>query len=124
MEGKILIIDDDKMISDAYLMKLQKSGLIVESIQDGKLALEKIEETEPDIVLMDVAMYPMSGLDILKALQERPIQKRPKVVLLTNVEEQESIDAAYRLGAVDYLIKAKFTPTEVLKRVEAILQKQ
>lgn len=121
MKGKVLIVDDDQMIAETYLLRLQRSGFEAEAVQDGKTAIKKIEESDPDVVLLDAAMYPMNGFDVLKAINKMPGGKKIRVIFLTNVDEQQSMDEAKNLGAVDYIVKAKSTPAEVAEKVEKVM---
>lgn len=120
---KILIIDDDPFITDLYLLKLKEQGFLVESAANGKIGLEKIKTYGPDLVLLDIVMPALDGFDLLHKLKEQESLHKPKVVLLTNLGQKEEVERGMKLGAVDYIIKANFTPTEVVEKIKNILAK-
>lgn len=119
-KNKILIIDDDPLILDMYLLKFKEEGFRVETAQDGKSGLAKIREYTPNVVLLDVVMPAMDGFDVLRELQKTD-QGHPKVILLTNLGQNEDIERGMKLGADDYIIKAHFTPSEVIEKVKQVV---
>ncbi|KKU52191.1 MAG: hypothetical protein A3H69_03120 [Candidatus Sungbacteria bacterium RIFCSPLOWO2_02_FULL_47_9] len=120
---KVLVVDDDQFISEMYILKLRESGFDAESAADGVAALEKIKKNEPAIVLLDIVLPNMDGFDILKKLADEKLLKKTSVVLLSNLGEKKDIEKGLALGAIDYIVKAHFTPSEVVERVEKILKK-
>lgn len=118
---KVLIIDDDPFILDMYALKFRADGFQVEVAHDGKAGLEKIKAIAPAIVLVDVVMPVMDGFELLEAL--KGVTPRPKIILLTNLGQKENIERGMALGADDYIIKAHFTPSEVVKKTKEILKK-
>lgn len=119
---KILIVDDDLMISDMYLLKFRESGFEAEAASDGKTAVQMIEKDQPDVVLLDIVMPQMDGFDVLREISKKNLAKKPKVILLTNVGQKEDVEKGMSLGAVEYIIKANFTPSEVVEKVKAVLK--
>lgn len=120
LKPKVLIIDDDPFILDMYVLKFKAEGFDVQTAQDGKTGLKKIKEQQPNVLLLDVVMPSMDGFAILQELKK----KRPdgmKIILLTNLGQKEDIDRGMQLGADDYVIKAHFTPSEVVERVRKII---
>lgn len=120
---KILIIDDDPFILDMYILKFKERGYDVDTARDGKSGLEKIESTKPDLVLLDIVMPMIDGFEILAELKKKKLEHRPKIVLLTNLGQKEDVERGIALGADDYIIKAHFTPTEVVEKVKSLLGK-
>ena len=120
---KVLVVDDDQFISEMYILKLRESGFDAESAADGVAALEKIKKNEPAIVLLDIVLPNMDGFDILKKLADEKLLKKTSVILLSNLGEKKDIEKGLALGAIDYIVKAHFTPSEVVERVEKILKK-
>lgn len=118
---KILIIDDDPFIVDMYVLKFKEQGFQIDIAKNGKDGLQKIGEYKPDVVLLDIVMPGMDGFEVLSTLAQQGISPRPKIVLLTNLGQKEDVERGKKLGADDYIIKAHFTPTEVVERVRAIL---
>lgn len=121
MKKKILIVDDDAMISDMYLMKFTEDGFDAATVSDGKTALEKIESEKPDVILLDIVMPQMDGFDVLKELGKKGLLQNTKVILLSNVGQKEDVEKGFSLGASEYIIKANFTPSEVLEKVKKII---
>ena len=120
--SKVLIIDDDPFIVDMYAIKLKGDGFSVETAHDGAEGLKKIQEYKPDLVLLDVVMPGMDGFGVLEALRVGP--RGPyKIILLTNLGQQQDVERGMQLGADDYLIKAHFTPSEVVAKIKGLLQK-
>ena len=117
-QQKILIAEDDKFISEVYLTKLDSEGFQVVLAEDGKEAAEKIKKEKPSLVLLDILMPGMSGLDVLKKIKQDEELKNIPVIVLTNASEKEYASEALDLGADDYLIKSSFTPDEVVAKIK------
>lgn len=115
----ILIIDDDPLITDMYALKLKGAGFGVETAADGKKGLEKIKQGGWDVVLLDVVLPIMDGFEVLKKLNEEKAA-HPPIILLTNLGQKEDVEKGLRLGAADYLIKADFTPSEVVAKINKV----
>jgi len=120
---KILIVEDDNFVAEVYSTKLLEMGHSVRIAQNGKEGLEMIGEEKPDLILLDIIMPVMGGIEMLEELRKRDEMKKIPVILLTNVGEKESIQKVRSLGVQDYLIKSHFTPAEVIEKIEAVLGK-
>lgn len=120
---KILIIDDDPFILEMYVLKFKEEGFKIETAKDGKEGLKKIKEYEPDVVLLDIVMPIMDGFDVIRSLKRENVQTKAKIVLLTNLGQKDDVERGMQLGAHDYIIKAHFTPSEVVKKVKDLLNK-
>ena len=120
--AKVLIIDDDEFLLDMYSLKFRESGYEVEIAFNGSEALDKITTgTMPEVVLLDIVMPNMDGFEFLKQLQEKKLLDKVKVIILSNLGQKEDIEKGRKLGAKDYIVKASFTPTEVVNKVNALL---
>ncbi len=119
---KVLIIDDDPFIADMYVIKFKDERFDVQTARNGKDGLKKIVEFDPDIILIDVVMPDMDGFHVLEELKKRGGKPR-KIIMLTNLGQKEDVERGISLGATDYMVKAHFTPSEVLERVRGLLQK-
>ena len=86
---KIAIIEDDSAISQMYRFKFEAEGFEVETAENGKLGLELAESMKPDIILLDLMMPEMNGDEMLQKLRQTPWGKDVKVIILTNMGEQE-----------------------------------
>ena len=116
---KIALIEDDVTIKEMYKMKLEMEGYSVVCANDGEKALEVIKKENPDLILLDILMPKKDGFEVLKELknsQDSGVKSIP-VVMLTNLSNREDIAEAEKLGAADYLVKARVTPNEVANKV-------
>ena len=119
---KILIIDDDPFILDMYVMKFSDSGFIIETASDGQAGIDKLSAFTPDIVLLDVIMPKMDGFQVIQKLNEVRKERPFKILFLTNFGQKEDVERGMALGADGYIIKANFTPTEVVDKVKEMIE--
>lgn len=117
---KILIAEDDGFIAEVYDTKLTFEGFEVVIATDGVEAIEKIKSTKPDVILLDVMMPKMNGLEVLEKIRQDKEFKKTPVLILTNAGEKDSVTKALQLGATDYLIKSSYTPEEVVEKIKQI----
>ena len=120
---KIAIIEDDIAIVQMYRTKFETEGYDVETAGDGQTGLELIESFEPDIILLDLMMPNMNGLDMLKTLRGQPGGQDAKVVVLTNMGDTETATRVFKMSADDYIVKAEMTPKQVAERIKLLLDK-
>ncbi len=120
---KILLVEDDKFLSEMYVTKLTESGFETEVASDGPEALVKIEERKPDLILLDIVLPKMDGFEFLRLLKKNESLNAIHVIILSNLGQKEEVEKGLGLGADDYIIKAHFTPTEVVAKVKKILNK-
>ncbi len=123
MSAKIAIIEDDQAISQMYRIKFEAEGFVVETAENGKLGLELAENMKPDIILLDLMMPEMNGDEMLSKLRKTPFGKNTKVVILTNMGEQEVPEEVKKLGVVAIILKADMTPRQVAELVKKQLNK-
>lgn len=114
---KITIIEDEKMLSDMYAGKLRREGHTVQTATDGESGLSLALLEPPDLILLDIMMPNMNGVEVLSRLAKHPELAHTKIAVLTNVDSPETGDEVRRLGAVDYLLKASMTPEELSNRI-------
>ncbi len=119
--SRILIVEDEAVLSEAYSMLLRQAGYEVAVAADGKQALEKAEECNPQLILLDLRMPVMTGIDFLRAYDLTTKHKGVKVIVFSNYDMQAEIDEAYKLGADRYILKAWASPREILDLVETTL---
>ena len=120
---KVAIIEDDIAIVQMYRTKFESEGYEVETAGDGHTGLELIESFTPDIILLDLMMPNMSGLDMLQQLRGMPGGRDAKVVVLTNMGDTETATRVFKMAADDYIVKAEMTPKQVAERVKTLLAK-
>lgn len=118
---KILLIDDDIFLRDMYATKFTESGDTVEGAADAAEALRMIEGAAYDVVILDMVMPGMSGLEFLKALREIDTAKDTKCIVLSNQGEGVDVKAAQDLGVLGYIIKAETIPSEVVEKVHNLV---
>lgn len=118
MATKIAIIEDDQAISQMYRFKFEAEGYTVETAENGKLGLELAEKMKPDIILLDLMMPEMNGDEMLAALRKTTWGKSIKVIILTNMGEQEIPEAVKSLGVAAVILKADMTPRQVAELVK------
>lgn len=118
---KVLLVEDDKMILDMYTLKFTQEGYEVTQAENGKDGLALAKKIVPDIILLDIILPQMDGFTVLKSVKADPKTKDIPVVLLTNLGQDGDVKKGIELGAVDYLIKANFTPSQVVDKVKSVL---
>lgn len=121
---KILIVDDDAFLLDMYSIKFKESGFSVEIAQNGEEAIEKVKELNPEVILLDIVMPRLDGFEVLRAFKKDKIAENALLIILTNLGQKEDIEKGLALGATDYIIKAHFTPSEVVAKVKSLLEKK
>lgn len=117
----ILLIEDDFFVSDVYQTKLGQEKYQVVAAENGLIAMKKLEEIEPDLILLDIMMPYMDGREVLKKLKENEKWKTIPVLILTNLSQKDEVNEMLNEGANDYLIKSHFTPSEVVAKIKTIL---
>src|SRR4030042_1402546 len=122
MSNKILVIEDDKFLRELISQKLTKEGYTVENAIDGEEGVKKIKEGKPDLVLLDLILPGIDGFEVLTRARETSPMLRVPVIILSNLGQKEDIERGLKLGAVDYLIKAHFTPGEIIEKINNILK--
>lgn len=118
---KVAIVEDDQAISQMYRLKFEAEGYEVETAENGKLGLELVEKMRPDIILLDLMMPEMTGDQMLEKLRKTDWGKNIKVVILTNMGEQEMPPRVKQLGVSAVILKADMTPRQVAELVKAQL---
>lgn len=119
---KILLIEDDPFLLDMYVTKFKEVGFDIDVAQDGEMGVLKTKELMPDLVLLDVVLPKKDGFEVLKILKSDKQTAKIPVVLLTNLGLESDVKRGLELGAQSYIIKAHFTPTEVVVKVKEILK--
>jgi len=120
--AKILLVDDDSLLVRMYQKKLENDGYTIATADDGDVALTCVAEFKPDLILLDIMMPKVNGLQVLTKLKENKSTSNIPVILLTNVGgSEEDIARGLELGAVAYLVKASNRPVAVVEKVKEIL---
>ena len=121
---RVLIVDDDEFLLEMYALKFKQSGFEVQIAENGKKALELIPSYAPDVVLLDVVMPSMDGFEVLETIKKEKLAPNALVMMLTNLGQKDDTERGFSLGADDYVVKAHFTPSEVVEKVKKIIQKK
>jgi two-component system alkaline phosphatase synthesis response regulator PhoP len=119
---KILVVDDEDSVREIYRHEFVNNGYTVVVAQDGEEGLLKAGEEQPDIMLLDIMLPKMSGIEVLRALKENELTKKIPVLLLTNLGEETIIKEGFELGADGYLLKVSYTPSQVVDEVKKFFE--
>lgn len=118
----ILLVDDDPLITRMYQLGLAQYGYRVETAADGAEAIGMVAKKRPDLILLDVMMPKMNGVETLKALKRDDDTRSIPVIILTNLgDKPEDVENAKKLGALEYLVKSGTTPKILAEKVAAAL---
>ena len=118
---KIAIIEDDAVISQMYRMKFEADGFEVQVASNGKRGAALVEAYSPDMILLDLQMPEMDGVEALRIIRNNDWGKNIPVIILTNLGEEESPKEIRSLGIHSYIVKANLTPKQVVQRVKGAL---
>ncbi|MEK7623554.1 MAG: response regulator [Patescibacteria group bacterium] len=117
----VLIVEDDEFLANIYKTKFEMEGFKVSLSDNGESALVDIKKKLPQIVLLDILLPKLDGFAVLEQLKKDETTKSIPVILLTNLGQKDDVDKGLSLGAVDYLIKAHFKPSETVEKVKKVL---
>ena len=120
---KVLIIEDDGFLRELIGKKLSSSGFDITEAINGEDGLKKAEEEKPALILLDLLLPVQDGFEVLAKLKGDPKTSSIPVIILSNLGQKEDVDKGMEMGATDYLIKAQFTPEEVIAKVKETLAK-
>ncbi len=118
---KVLVVEDEKFLRELMTQKLAREGFQVDSAIDGIEALGKIEQFMPNLVFLDLILPGMHGFDVLAQVKANTKLAHIPVVILSNLGQREDIEKGKSLGAKDYMVKAHFTPDEIVEKAKKLL---
>ncbi len=122
-KAHVMVVEDDAFLSGIYQKKFEMEGYKVSAADNGERALADIKKKKPDIILLDILLPKLDGFAVLEKLKTDAATKDIPVILLTNLGQKDDVDKGLKAGAVDYLIKAHFKPSEILDKVKKVLHK-
>ncbi len=120
MNKKILIVEDDKLLREMMSRKLKKEGFEVFIVTNGEDGEEKVREAKPDVILLDLILPGISGFEVLERVKKDEELKHIHVIILSNLGQKSEIQKGKDLGAEDFLVKAHFTPAEVVEKIKTL----
>ncbi|MGE5312639.1 MAG: response regulator transcription factor [Acidobacteriota bacterium] len=115
---KILLVEDDSALADVYRSRLELENFTVEHVSNGELALAKIVEFKPDLVVLDAMMPKVNGFDVLDIVRNTPETANTHVIMLTALSQPKDKERAEELGADDYLVKSQVVIGDVVERIK------
>jgi len=118
MAKKILIVEDDKFLRELIGRKLSVEGYETLEAFDGEDGVKKVKESNPDLVLLYLILPGIDGFEVLAQIKKDPAFASLPVIVLSNLGQKEDVEKGLKLGAVDYLIKAHFTPGEIIEKIK------
>lgn len=121
MDKKILLIEDDHFINQLYMRVLQQAGFKMTLAADGEEGI-KLADNSFDLILLDIMLPKLDGINVLKKLKENPATEKIPVVLLTNLGQESVVKSAFEKGAQGYLLKMAFTPYQLADKIKPFLQ--
>jgi len=121
MDKSILIVEDDKFLRELMVQKLQKEGYNIVEAVDGEEGIKKVKEEKPGLVLLDLILPGIDGFEVLSRIKADSEVSQIPVIILSNLGQREDVERGMALGAADYLIKAHFTPGEIIEKIKKII---
>lgn len=118
----ILLVEDDLFLIDIYKNKLNAAGFEIDVAEDGEAALKKIKEKKPDLMVLDIVLPGIDGWELLEKIKTETQIKDLKVLILSNLSQKDEVEKGMELGAIRYLIKAHYTPSEVVAEIKQLLK--
>ncbi len=120
----LLMVEDDKFLRDLIVQKLTREGFKMRGAVDGEEGLKMVREERPDLILLDLILPGLDGFEVLKRLKADAGTKDIPVIVLSNLGQKEDMDRAMAAGAEDFMVKAHFTPAEIVAKIKATLKKK
>ena len=121
MAKKIYVIEYDKFLRELITQKLSNEGYDVSEAVDGEKGIEMVKQEKPDLILLDLILPGIDGFEVLARIKSDPDISETPIIILSNLGQKEDIERGLKMGAADYLIKAHFTPEEIIKKINDIL---
>lgn len=118
-----MLVEDNQALVDIYSITFRHQNFEIEVVRDGEECLQRVKTIKPNLILLDVMMPKMNGIQTLEKLKADPETKNIPVIMLSNIVESNEEAKAYELGAVNYLIKSHHLPMEIVTIVKDVLLK-
>lgn len=121
-QKKILLVDDDKDLCELYKTTLTAEGFKVKIAENGEEALSEIMKERPDLVILDIMMPKIHGIDTLDILKATPETKDIKILVLSALSDQKMVNRAKDFGVIDYIVKSETDMSTVIDRIKEALK--
>lgn len=118
---QLLLIEDDMLIRELYNRQLALSGIPTDAFDNGIDGIAAAQKKHYDLILLDIMMPKMNGLEVLKVLKADAKTKDMPVIFLTNLGQDSILQEGAKLGTIGFLIKASYTPAEIIEEIKKIL---
>ena len=115
---KVLLIEDDVRVRELYELVLKMDEYSVITAETGEEGLEKAKTENPDLIFLDIRLPGMNGLEVLEILRQDEKTASIPVVILSNLDDEKTINRGVSLGALEYVVKSRITPQDLSKRVK------
>lgn len=119
---KVLLVDDEQSLLDVFSQTLETGGFQVITSFNGKEGIAKAIEAIPDMILLDQVLPDMAGNEVLQMLKSNPVTKEIPIAILSNFNQRELVQDAINLGAVDYILKYKIEPKDLIEKVNQTIE--
>lgn len=123
VKTQVLLVEDDVFLASIYQKKFEMEGFKITVADNGEKGLVEAKKKRYDIILLDILLPKLDGFAVLERLKDDAETKDVPVILLTNLGQKDDVEKGLQAGAVDYLIKAHFKPSEVVEKVRSVLKK-
>lgn len=122
MPKKIIFIEDEEALQKSLTKVLEIEGFNVISAYDGQSGIETVEKEMPDLILLDLILPKIDGFEVLKRIKTTPATKEIPVIILTNLEQIQSVDKLIEYGPLNYLVKANYNLDEIVEKIKEVLK--
>ena len=122
LRRRILIVEDDKFLLNAYRVKLQKSGFEIKIAMDGEEAIEALKGYTPDLILLDLILPKKDGFAVLEELKTNENWGKIPVLIASNLGQKEDLDRGMALGAKDFVVKTDLSLDDLVKKINSFLE--
>lgn len=119
----ILIVEDDVFLSKIYREGLESYGYEVEEASNGVIAIELLKNSKPDLIVLDLVMPRMNGMETLKRIKGNSETKNIPVIIASNLGQSSDVNAAMKNGASDYVVKTDISIKELTEKIDKFLKK-
>ena len=119
---KILLTEDDPFLIEIYTTKLKEAGFEVDVAENWEEVLKKLQGEKPDLLLLDIVLPGIDGWEVLKRVKADPHLEDIKIITLSNLGQKDDEKKGLELGAIKYLIKANYTPSQIVEEIKKVLE--